>query len=206
MRNLSKLVLLVLVGVLSGCQVLYLLTGKGQKDALYELPAESRVLVMVDPRPGTMALVEVPAALGESLTAHLYKYHVADKFVDQARLVDLRKDPRFEKMGIADIARQVEADVVVYVDLVTFAIETPSQTQLIHGHAQALVKVVDKNGKRLWPPSSEALGYGVEARVQPELADQTTPLAVREKLLHLLTVRMGRTFHAYDLEDKALNK
>jgi len=203
-RLIGVMALAMLSLALGGCEILYMLGGKGKQESQYKLSAKSRVLVWVDPRVTSGAPVDVPAALGEKVNGHLYQWKVSDHLVSQARLAALRKDPRFTEMGVADAARKLDADVVVFIDLLQFRVETVSAGQLTQGHAQALVKVVDRDGNRLWPADTEVLGVPVEADAKLSFADQATPAVVKDKMMADLTIRIGRLFHEYDLGDKEM--
>lgn len=206
-RTNPGLFLPLLVLLLTGCDML----GKGTQEALYTLPEKSRVLVLVEPRSTSGMPPDVSAKLGDLIIAHLYKYNVADQFVSQARITELRKDPNFNgtdpqhRMGLADMAALTNADVVLYIDILRFDIEDLSGGQVVQGNAVAMVKVVSKNGKRLWPSETYPLGQQVNATVPPTLNEQGGNGAVQAKLMHDLAINVGRQFHAYDKEDKELN-
>ncbi|MEI8194271.1 MAG: hypothetical protein WCI73_00010 [Phycisphaerae bacterium] len=206
-----RLGLLALVLTLGGCEALYMMTGKGGQEALYKLPKKSRILVCVDPRAVSGMPADAPARLGQLIAEHMYQYKAGEEFVAQARLSELRKNPRFnpanpvERMGIADIAAATDADVVVFVDVLQFNIENISGGEVNQGNATAMVKVLDKNGKRLWPAETEPLGYQITAMAAPSLSEEGGAAAVQAKLLKDLALRAGRLFHSYDLEDKEVN-
>ena len=98
-----------------------------------------------------------------------------------------------------------DADVVVFVDVLQFNIENISGGEVNQGNATAMVKVLDKNGKRLWPAETEPLGYQITAMAAPSLSEEGGAAAVQAKLLKDLALRAGRLFHSYDLEDKEVN-
>lgn len=190
--------------MLGGCDMM----GKGSQDALYKLPEKGRVLVLVDARPTSGMPLDAPSSLGKQITDLLYQHKVADNFVDQGRLTELRKDARFadmKQMGIADVAVLTDADTVVYVDVLQFQVDTLSDGQVTEGNAVAQVKVVSRAGKRLWPAETEVLGYQIQTTVNPNLVEQAPPNVVKGKLVKDLSVLVGRLFFKYDLEDKELN-
>lgn len=195
-------VLTALAGVSAGCELM----GKGTQKALVELPKGARVLVLVDPRPAAGMPPDARVALGEALNQYLYQQKVADNFVAQARVTELRTHPEYAKMGIADAARLTDADVVVFVDVVTYNVESVSYGQLTQGYAEALVRVTDRDGNRIYPGETEILGLPVRALVRTELSDVSSEGAVRRQLVDQLAVRTGRMFHTYDLEDKRVAK
>ena len=198
--------LLLLAFTLSGCQMLYMFAGKGSQEALYVIPKGARVLIFVDVRPTAHMPAEGPLVLGEKIADHLFRHKAADNFVAQQRLSEVRRLDDFRKMGIADIARATDADVVLHVDVIQYTANTISDSSISEGSAAALVKVVDRQGNRLWPPEGTAMGAPVQARLDPLLTEQRDLNAVHKELAELLTIRIGRMFHAYDLEDKEMTK
>lgn len=210
-RPYWRLGVLALVLLLNGCAALYMLTGKGQQEALYKLPEKSRILVCVDARQVSGMPGDAPARLGQLISEHLYKYQAGETFVAQSRLSEVRKNPQFspanpaERMGIADIAAATDADVVVFVDVLQFNIQNISGGEVNQGNAMAMVKVIDKRGKRLWPADTEPLGYQVTAVAAPSLAADGGPTFVQAKLLKDLALKAGRLFHSYDTEDREVN-
>ncbi len=197
--------LLILASTLPSCEALYLIGGKGKADAIYELPKNKRVLVFVDPRQTSRMPADIPYTLGEAITDHLFKFKAADQFVGQQQLAEARRSDRFEKFGLADVARAAGADVVLHIDVIQWKVEATSDNSLTEGAAAVVVKVVDSNGTRLWPPEG-VLGAPVEAHISPQLTDTQNIESVNRALLALLTVRVGRIFHSYDLENKEITR
>jgi hypothetical protein len=205
-RMIAGAVAMLAVGaMLSGCEILYFAAGKGKSKPEFTFPKNQRVLVFVDARPGVPMPVEATAALGDRIAAYLYKHNAADHIVAQERLTDLRRNPRFSAMGIADVARQTEADCVLFVDVVQFNIETLADDTTTSGQAQALVKVVDKDGNRMWP-MGDGPGTAIAAQASPDLSDKRTPESVTEEMTAQLIVHTGRMFHAYNLEDRSITR
>ena len=200
------LVVIVLAGAVGGggCELLYFAGGKGEQKALFVLPKKQRVLVLVDTRASAEPPPGFSTRLGEAISTHLYRFKAADNFVGQERLSNLRQDvTAFAKLGVADIARACDADCVVVVDVWDFSVTMSSDKAIIQGSAQAFVKVVANDGSRLWPVGIDA-GTPVEAHVEPTLASEKERDSVIHDMLDLLTIRTGRMFHAYDLEDKQM--
>jgi hypothetical protein len=179
---------------------------KGDRPALFTLPPAKRVLVFIDVRPNVPVPPDFPADLGQKISDHLYQHHATEHVVSQSRLTELRRDPeKFSAMGIADIAQATDADIVLHVDTLMFSVSALSDESITMGLTQALVKVVDKNGKRLWPTLA-ATGAGVEARIDPAFAEQRDRPAVQKEMSDLLAIRIGRMFHKYAVNDSQMNK
>ncbi len=206
LRTAAWLVSLAALAGLQGCAALYFLGGKGSQPALYTLPKTARILVFVDPRANVTVPVDFPSALGEKIANHLYKYGVADKFVAQERLTALRRDQQqFSRMGIADVAKATDADVVIYVDLISFQAQAISDDSMAEGSAHVLVKVLGKDGARLWPKDSPT-GIETAAQVEPALTSDRSVPAIITTLSDMLSIRVGRMFQSYDKEDSVLSR
>ncbi|HVX85342.1 MAG TPA: hypothetical protein VH253_11220 [Phycisphaerae bacterium] len=189
-----------------GCQALAILGGGGSVPAQYTLPKGKRILVFVDPRPTVRAPADFPSALGDAIGQHLYKYGLADHLVTQDRLTALRRDnARFPHMGIADVARATDADVVIYVDLITYDVSAISDNSIAQGNAHVLVKVLDANGNRLYPKNSST-GTEISAEIEPAFTSERDMAAVVTDLTKLLGLRVGRLFQSYDNDDAVLAK
>ncbi len=209
LRYATLTVLMLALFTIGGCgPVLYLAGGRDHVEAQFKIPKKSRVLVFVDGHAGRDIPLEVPDMLAEQLNTHLYQYKAADSFVAVSRVADLRKDSLFADMSIADIARKVDADIVIYVDMINFMIVEQGGNQVNSGRAEVAVKVVDRNGKRLWPENSDAnpLGNSVNAEIEEDMSDMRSSARVREDLLKRLTTRIGRLFHDWDATDRTIAK
>ena len=182
----------------------YFLEGRGTQPALYVIPKDSRVLVFVDAPPAIELPPTYAATLANAIDDHLFKNKATTHLVTQDRLSAMRSDPTFGKLGVADIAKATNADIVIYIDFVVFDTGV-SGGAVSQGNAQALVKVIDKDGKRLWPTNQPA-GYPVEAHLDEELADQRDQAATQKELSDQLTIHVGRIFHEYSLDDKEMTK
>lgn len=205
-RFLATGLLAAALVTLAGCEFLYFAQGKGSQPAMYTIPKNARVLVFVDPRPHTRMSPELVTLLGEGIGQHLFTYQAADRFVAQQRLTALRRDgDAFSKMGIADIARACEADIVIHVDVRQYKVVTSEDAQVAEGGAETVVKVVSASGERLFP-AQPTEGVAVLAQVGTALTDLRSVADAEREMIGLLKVRTGRLFHKWDVEDKAVNK
>ena len=186
-----------------------LLAGCGMEDkqkALYKLPKNQRVLVFVDVHPTVVAPAGFATQVAEKVGVELFRYKALEHTVAPGRLNELRRNQEaFNKMGVADIARATDADVVICVDLVTFSASTLSDKSVTQGFAQAMVKVIDSHGKRLWPGDGSA-GKEIDERVDPAFADQRDQDAVAKELGDKLARDVARLFHDYDQSESELMK
>src|SRR4051812_8628708 len=116
-RHYILMPLMALTLSLAGCELLYLMGGKGSQAALYTIPKEKRVLVLVDVHESVTAPPAFASGLGEKISTHLFRNNGADHLVSQDRLIALQQeDPAaYKKMGVADIAKAADADMVLVV-------------------------------------------------------------------------------------------
>lgn len=211
MSRLLACTLLLAFGLsLGGCaQMFYLFNGPDAVKAQFKIPKKSRVLVFADRRPGRDVPLEIPDLLSDRIILHLYQYKAADNFVAAARLAEMRKSPIFADMSIPDVARKMDADIVIYIDILNFQLREESGGQVTSGVAEAAVKVVDRDGKRLWPTDEGAaspLGQSVTAEIEQNMADVRNMTATREELIKRMTTRIGRLFHDWSSEDREIAK
>jgi hypothetical protein len=179
--------------------------GPTQK-GLYTLDKTKRILIWVDPDPAVTPPAGWTTNVAEDLAQDLFKYQALDRVVSQAQLTELKKDQeRFGTLGIADVARETGADVVLYVRVVTLNITSSSDEALTQGSAHVLVKVIDSSGKRLWPPE-ELEGTEVSASVLPEYTEKQDKTEVASMLRVDLVRDIGRLFHAWQKNESTIRR
>src|SRR5271170_4159760 len=117
---------------LGGCELLYYLQGNGEDKALYKIPKSDRVLVLVDSSAGSPMTIQATGSLIDSVNSQLYQNKAADQLVPSFRVMELeRTNPvTYQQMGIADVAKSVKADVVVYIFLDRFNVQLDSDQQI----------------------------------------------------------------------------
>lgn len=172
---------------------------------LYELPKTGQLLVLVNDRPGYGVPLEVPPQMAMGITKHLNKYNAHERFISPEVIAGLKADPKeFSKLDVMTVARKTNADYVLFVDLYEFRAEEVSSGLITDGVARALVRVVDKNGNRMWP-AHDGNPQVVETTVPPMTVDQQSLADVKRKLAVDLTTKIGRMFHDYTTDMKDLN-
>jgi len=196
--------LMALTLCLGGCEILYFLGGKGSQAALYTIPKDKRVLVLVDVHESVTAPPAFAANLGEKISTHLYRNNAADRLVSQDRVVSLQQsDPAaYKKMGVADIAKATDADIVMVVYVTQLSIPVTTDGTVASGDAQIQVKIIDRNGERLWP--GDVVGNKIDAHVDSAFTSERDVEGIVKELTDILSVRTGRMFHPYNLEDKTM--
>jgi len=203
--GLAGAVLALVLLTVPGCAMFFMMTGKGQQKALFEFPEKARVLIMVDTHPNTGIPVDVPAMLGTALAAQWQpRANHPLEFVDPGRLTQLQYNAdAFRSLSIADVARKTHADYVVYVDLLQFSVQGRSENQISQAVTQTMVRVVDRDGQRVFPTDASA-GMPVSAALPPTLGESASSSQQKDKLIDLLSIRITRMFFDYDLEDQAV--
>ena len=183
---------------LGGCELAYLFAGNGSHAALYKLPVKNRVLVLIDTSANSQLSIHAMATLMTLVNQTLYSHKCANQFVPAFRIVALqRQNPeKYHSMGIADIAHAVHANDVIYIYVKRFDITLESAGQLTKGSADAMVKVVDENGNRLWPKDGSP-GASIIARIPTSTAVSQSPQAVENGLVVILARRISRIFYRY---------
>ncbi len=204
-RVAGGLTLVGLLLVMPSCAALSFLGGQGEQDALYTLPKDKRVLVFVDVSSSVNPTPGFTKMLGQKISDHLYKYKATDTLVSQSRLETLKSDPTFAGMGIADVARETGADLVIYVNLIALNNTSTTDKSVAQGDAEVMVKVIGADGKHLYP-TAEAGGTLVQAQLTPAFTEGQVEGAVMNQLTDMLAVRVGRMFHKYSLDDADMNK
>jgi hypothetical protein len=204
-RLIGGLILLSVPLACSSCAAFYFLAGKGDQEALYKLPKGKRVLVLVDAAPSVTVEPGFPKLLGQKISDHLYKYKATDTIVAQARLETLRNDPMFDKMGVADVARETGADLVIYVNVEALHLTSTAEKEVTEGDAEVLVKVIDADGKHVFP-TDNAAGTPVQAHVDAAMREGQGEGAVANEITDVLGLRVGRMFHSYSLDDADMTK
>ncbi len=195
---LIALLLIATAFSLGGCELAYLFAGNGSHAALYKLPKKNRILVLMDTSAASQLSIHAMATMVTLVNQTLYQHHCANRFVPAYRIVALqrRNAEKYHAMGIADIAHAVHANDVIYVYVKRFDVTIESAGQLTKGSADAWVKVVDENGKRLWPKTGSP-GLSVTARVPTATAVSQSPQAVQSEMVAILARRISRTFYRY---------
>jgi hypothetical protein len=158
----------------------------------------------VDIRPELSAPPAFATTLAERISSHLFRNKATDHIVPQQRLLELQQqDPaKFAKMGVADVANAVDADLVVVVYVIFLQVQSTTEGAVTQGNTQVLVKVVNSKGERLWP--GDPAGTRIDAFIEPALSSDQDKTAVYDKLSEQLITRVGRLFHKYSLDDKTM--
>ena len=181
-----------------GCQLEYLLAGNGVDQSVYHIKKKDRVLVLVDSSPSSPLSIHAMSQLITATNQDLYLAGVTKNLVPAYRLIALMKSHpvSYREMGIADIAKALNANLVIYMYVERFRNRLLSAKQITEGDAQAYLKLVSESGTRLWPKTA-APGQLITAKVSPNLAMTQTHTAVEDSLLAQLANTTAGFFHSH---------
>ncbi len=104
-------------------------------------------------------------------------------------------------MNISAVGKAFKARQVIYGDLVQFTIEQTLASDMVKGHAQIRVRVVEvSTGNTLWP--TDVSGGESIALDTPylHLTDGASEATVRGKLINTLAVKVGQLFYKWNSE------
>jgi len=184
---------------LVGCD--FLQGGLVKQPAQYTLPKGKHVLVLVEAREGVAAPPAFATTLADQIGGALWQKKVVDAPpVPQEKLIGVQQaDPEaYKRKGIADIAQETGADVVVRVYVTQLLAVMTEDGNVAEGNAEAYVKVVDRQGSRLWP--GDVTGTKVTAHVDMGLTADRSTAEILKNLEGQLGDQTERMFHEYTPE------
>ena len=205
------LVLLTIAPALSGCAgvawFFAVMQPPKKKDALFDLPDDKRVLVLAEDRMQMGGSESVQRELTQWLNHALLRQKLVREVVPYSALAALRaKTPDFHRLHITEVGQKLGAEVIIYVNIRTFALKSNQSDVLWDAHSEVAVKVIQcpagiKEGKaRLWPLHSP-LGHTVSHKRAPKT--DTSP-GYEEKLARTLVVetadRIAKLFYTHELK------
>ena len=120
--------------------------------ALYEPPADKKLLVFVDDMLNPVSYEPVKGELTKRLNRQLTEHKVVAQTVTYEEILDLMAaTPNFNELTVTEIGQKLKADVVVYVYIDEFTLKESEASPLWRGRMRATVRVVDVELGRLWP-------------------------------------------------------
>lgn len=165
-------------------------------------PRQEELLVLVEDYRNAAALAVTAEQMDRSIAEDLIA-HKAAPVVNPDRLTELRsaKGDAYRQMKIPEIGRSVGAKQVVYADVIGFSTEATVGSQIMRGHAEARVRVVDcTTGQTLWPTEAGA-GFPVAVDVPfTPTEDGGNDAAMRQTMARMLADKIGKLFHGYSVD------
>ena len=207
LRAASYGLLLTIGAASAGCAALGAVMGKvaGQPDvpAQYELKKDLPVLVIAenfrDPSTSMTDADRIARLVSDDLDAHKVAPIVS---IDQLTILRDAKPAEFAKMTVVDLAKQLGAKQVVYVDLDSVAVGVQTGSDMLKGIGAARVLVIDvDSGRSVFPGGlSEGLAVSFDSPMR-RVSDQATPNTVRSETLMGLGGRISRLFYKWQPSD-----
>jgi len=135
-----------------------IIQGPKEREALYDLPDIKRVLVLAEDRMQMGGTESVQRELTGFLNQALLHKKLVREVVPYSALAALRAEtPDFRRLYITEVGQRLDADVVIYVNILKFALKDNPADVLWRGHCDVAVKVfqcpagIKRDKARLWP-------------------------------------------------------
>ena len=169
----------MLAGTVGGCAIFSWMVAsfipRPPVPAEYKLPAHKRLLVFSDSSACAMERPQAQKTLADHLSAQLRQHGVTDETIAYDRLLRLQHPlGLFEPVSIAEAARKLAADLVIYVDIREFRVSDGPGGISWKGVCRVRARVTDVTGKQIWPDD------GMDGR---EIVVET-PTSVQEGAAH----------------------
>lgn len=168
--------------------------------ALYQLPRNCTVLVLVNDPNGLTTDVYVRRELTDELNGLLVEHDVAAKTIDVRRIMQTASvTPNFYRMSPEQIGRLLEATHVVTIDITDFQLKDDPIGHIWKGRITADVNVYDAQEGLLWP-TDRANGYPVEPVTTPTTENQSADYAqtLANKLSRQLADHVAKLFYEHE--------
>ncbi len=168
----SLLILLTLAG-LTGCRAISTILAPDLRpliEAKYKFAKGKKIAVLIDDYLAPLNNPGMKTDLAKKIGDGLIEAGAirAGDLVSTETIVQIPKDtPQGKKLSIQNIGKQVQADQVLYINIVEFNLQSDPENPLIQPKARAYVKVVNVgDGDRLWPV--DVTGEPIEAKSRME--------------------------------------
>jgi hypothetical protein len=158
------------------------------------VPAKEPMLVLVESygNAGDVSgdAVQVGTALNQQLTTH----QIAP-LVDPTLLEKLQDEnpPKYQAMHIESLGRVVGSKQVLYVDVLSAEVESPSTAQASRGTMLATVRIVDSaTGETRWPLYAR---YGQLVQVDTPWTHDQTSAEVHTQMINQMAEQISKLFY-----------
>ena len=209
MRRLRPLLPIFLV-FLSGCAMAavaaYKIAGPPDVPAKF-VPAKVATLLMVENYRHQSTVNAQAETLARQLADDLEAHNVVP-LIPIEKLQELRdaRPKEFPTMTVAQIAHELGAEQVIYVELRSADVTPMAGGVGYMGEATATVKVIDGiRGETIWPVD-QTEGYGIVAATKMGSTNYPTPADVRNVLYAQMTDQISKLFHKWKPEYEGSEK
>lgn len=205
MRNplgcVIQAVLLLAIALLAGCVavgvVAHKFSGPQTVNAKYVLP-EGPTLVLVETYKNPAGTFVMSELVARAIIEDLKSADPPPSLTPVEKLYRFRdaQPSRLAAMKIGDVATAVDARQVIYVNVVRTTVEPVAGGEFLQGDLLVQVKVVDREGRMLWPESGEGYPVGTSTpTVQTSAAVNATTL--EDQMARTVGTNVGRLFHPW---------
>lgn len=195
-RHITGTLLAALALSLGGCELLYLMGGSSTHPASFKFPKGHRVLVLVELNQGVAAPPAFATTLADAVGSHLLQNKAVDApLIRQDQLISLQQaNPEaYANMHLGDVATTLNADNVLYIKITQLQTNVTADGTVADGAAEAFVKVLDKQGTRLWP--GDVTGQRLLAQVTTGLLSDRDIPNILKSLNSQLADQTDALFH-----------
>lgn len=208
------LLLMASASTLSGCGLFsYLVANLAllpKEAALYHLPKDKNILVFPDDVSGQLSYPPLKKLLAQNVAAAMMREKLAASVVPYQKVDELSSQvgQRWYRMddsgmGVAEVTRTVGADLAVYLSIRHFQLKDNPSDPSWRGKITVLVKVVDRDGKRLWP-TDRTDGYEVSVDTSPGVEEgATVGQVLTQQLAGMMAEKVTSLFYKHTVHDNS---
>ncbi|TVQ62322.1 MAG: hypothetical protein EA378_05210 [Phycisphaerales bacterium] len=206
---LAALTLSVGVLALAGCNILapafYVIHGPEKVRKLHELDPNRPTVVFVDDRANRVPRRALRGTIARSAEETLLQRRVLRNVIASNSAVQAVSADRYgSPMPIDEIARAVEAEVIIYATVDAFTLSPDGST--VEPAAQIRVKVIDAvSGQRVWPEDRNGQAVTIRIPQRPGYAPSTRNEAAQleDELAARIGVGMAQIFFDHERQASA---
>lgn len=202
---------LATLSALGGCNIVapavILASGPPKRDAVYALPEDRPTLVFVDDRDNRLPRRSLRMAISDSAQDLLMRSGTIkpEHMIDAKVIATVTsRESATQPMDIQTIARQAQAQIVIYVVPASFRLSSDGQTY--DPAADFYIKVLDvtQDKPRLWP--EEAQGKAIPIRLTTRASEVPSRAADLVQAEDKLAAECGRViaelFHRHEIRGR----
>ncbi len=173
---LGALAVLAALACLPGCNVLgpifLMVHGPEKQPRQYALDPKRSVVVFVDDRSNVLPRRSLRQMIGEAAQKQLIASGEVQNVIDcRGALAAAARDKFDQPQSIVDIARSVQAEILIYASIEQFTLSADGQS--MSPEASVWVKVIDAvSEKRLWPEDEKS---GKRIAIHPQFEQGFVP-------------------------------
>lgn len=220
MQRLVLISTVLLCGLLIGsCNIVgplaVIAAGPPKIDKVFELPKESVTVVLIEDtgNPPQLRDSRLLRRIAETATAELVRKGVVRTAIEPGPIHMLSVQPSERQTPIADLARKVNAQQIVYAEVTSFTLSPDGQTfapsaELRVRVLNAVAEQDNTVGERIWPPDPKGhvLIAGGESLTGFRPRDAAEIRQAEEELAELAGLRLAQLFYDRDRDSVSTNR